>query len=210
MQPVLVYISAWAKDFQSYTSTPVGSPGFNIYNGTCTTDVDHAVIVVGYNTSTAVPYWIVKNTWGTTWGDKGYMYIIMQDGFGKCGMLTVNPIYPVNYPTGPQTVAVKNAPNPRNAYPKGQWWKFYPGSTANACQNVINPCGMGTCSNSNGIAKCNCPGNYVEVQGAPTSRCVTSTPCQSGSVNPCGTGQCINVGDGSYICNCNQVSFLGH
>ena len=33
--------------------------------------VDHAVTLVGYNTT----HWFIKNSWGTGWGDKGYAYI---------------------------------------------------------------------------------------------------------------------------------------
>lgn len=35
----------------------------------------HAVLVVGYKTINNEPYWIVRNSWGTAWGDKGYFYM---------------------------------------------------------------------------------------------------------------------------------------
>ncbi|XP_078116265.1 cathepsin O isoform X1 [Sander vitreus] len=44
---------------------------------------NHAVLVVGYNTIGNVPYWIVQNTWGTTWGNEGYVYI--KIGGNVCG-----------------------------------------------------------------------------------------------------------------------------
>jgi len=47
---------------------------------------DHAVVVVGYGTSTAgVPYWIIRNSWGTTWGDKGYMLMDRRKA-NMCGI----------------------------------------------------------------------------------------------------------------------------
>lgn len=93
MQPVLVYISASSPDFQAYTSGPPGSDNFAVYDGNCSTEVDHSLVVVGYSVSGN--YWILKNTWPPTawndtqrgWGDRGYMYITMVDGPGKCGML---------------------------------------------------------------------------------------------------------------------------
>ncbi|XP_049897904.1 cathepsin O [Epinephelus moara] len=45
---------------------------------------NHAVLVVGYNTMGDVPYWIVQNSWGTTWGDEGYVYI--KIGGNVCGI----------------------------------------------------------------------------------------------------------------------------
>ncbi|XP_029962972.1 cathepsin O [Salarias fasciatus] len=45
---------------------------------------NHAVLVVGYDTTGNIPYWIVQNSWGTTWGNQGYVYIKM--GGNICGI----------------------------------------------------------------------------------------------------------------------------
>jgi len=38
-------------------------------------DLDHCVQLVGYNTTASSPYWIVKNSWSTTWGEDGYIFL---------------------------------------------------------------------------------------------------------------------------------------
>lgn len=47
--------------------------------------IDHAVIITGWGVSGGQEYWIVKNSWGTGWGENGYFRI----NFGLCGIGTV-------------------------------------------------------------------------------------------------------------------------
>jgi len=55
--------------------------------------IDHAVVVVGYNTTdTGLDYWIVKNSWNSTWGNEGYVYIAR--GSNMCG-IGMYPSYPI-------------------------------------------------------------------------------------------------------------------
>ncbi|EGD77231.1 cysteine protease [Salpingoeca rosetta] len=80
--PVAVAIEADTPSFQMYTS--------GVYSGPCGTQLDHAVLVVGYTDE----YWIVKNSWGASWGDQGY--IMMKRGVGAAGIcgITLDAMYP--------------------------------------------------------------------------------------------------------------------
>jgi len=46
--------------------------------------LDHGVAIVGYDTTAAAPYWIVRNSWGATWGESGYLRV--QYNKDTCGI----------------------------------------------------------------------------------------------------------------------------
>jgi len=73
---------------QSYTSGIIKPTA-----GECSkTSLDHAILIVGYGTEGSTPYWIVRNSWGLAWGEKGYFRIIR--GKGACG-LNAGVVFPV-------------------------------------------------------------------------------------------------------------------
>ena len=82
-QPVSVAIQADQKDFQLYNS--------GVFTGSCGTQLDHGVLLVGYGSETNEDYYVIKNSWGNTWGDNGYIKIgrgsQYNDGNGQCGVL---------------------------------------------------------------------------------------------------------------------------
>jgi len=47
-------------------------------------DSDHCVQLIGYNTTGTTPYWIIRNSWGTDWGENGFIYVAM--GSNLCGL----------------------------------------------------------------------------------------------------------------------------
>ncbi|CAI5534824.1 unnamed protein product [Closterium sp. Naga37s-1] len=100
--PAFPSLSSTSLHVQAYSSNGV----LNIYNGVCTTDVNHAVVVVGFNYTgpdLKGSYWIIKNSWYSTWGDRGFMYLAMTpDVRGKCGILSTPAMYPVYFPSGQQ------------------------------------------------------------------------------------------------------------
>lgn len=87
-QPVSVAIEADQSTFQLYKS--------GVLTAACGTNLDHGVLAVGYGTDSGLNYWTVKNSWGTSWGESGYIRLsrdVTQSG-GQCGILMGPPSYP--------------------------------------------------------------------------------------------------------------------
>jgi len=106
-QPVSVAIDANSMGFRFYRS--------GVYDGECTTTLDHGVLAVGFGDDakveaeeeevdrhwtlpprpdrTTTAYWLVKNSWGESWGDGGYIKMARhvgmkgEDSPGQCGIL---------------------------------------------------------------------------------------------------------------------------
>lgn len=86
MQPVSVAIEADGRDFQLYKS--------GVFTGKCGTNIDHGVLAVGYGSQNGEDYYLIKNSWGVTWGDAGYIKLARGDKFNGCGIL-LQASYPI-------------------------------------------------------------------------------------------------------------------
>ncbi|KAL2333505.1 hypothetical protein Fmac_014718 [Flemingia macrophylla] len=88
-QPVSVAIEASGRELQLYQS--------GVFTGRCGTGLDHGVVVVGYGSEHGQDYWLVRNSWGTGWGEDGYFKLqrnVRDTSTGKCG-IAVEASYPV-------------------------------------------------------------------------------------------------------------------
>jgi KDEL-tailed cysteine endopeptidase len=82
-QPVSIAIEADKSYFQLYSSGVLTS------STSCGTNLDHGVLIVGYGEENNIPYWLVKNSWGTSWGENGYVKIARSDSTNDAGVCGV-------------------------------------------------------------------------------------------------------------------------
>jgi cathepsin L len=86
-QPVAVAIDASRNSFQLYKS------GIYYESACSSSKLDHGVLAVGYGDNGSNQYWVVKNSWGTSWGQAGYIQM-SKNRSNNCGIATQ-----ASYPT---------------------------------------------------------------------------------------------------------------
>ncbi|XP_068667024.1 senescence-specific cysteine protease SAG39-like [Aristolochia californica] len=87
-QPISVAVDAGSKAFQFYAR--------GIFHGDCGNQLNHGVTLVGYGVEENSEHWLVKNSWGTQWGEAGYMRMKrnVSSKQGLCG-IAMKASYPV-------------------------------------------------------------------------------------------------------------------
>lgn len=114
-QPVSIAIKSECKTFQNYKE------GVLTEDGDCScrpSDVegclDHSVLLVGYDDEYDPPYWLIKNSWGSKWGEDGYVRVAQlnphdseSDSWGLFGLLAEGVVPWVAYN---RTEEVKDEP----------------------------------------------------------------------------------------------------
>lgn len=124
-QPVSVAIEADQRAFQLYAG--------GVFDGTCGTALDHGVLAVGYGSQAGQDFWVIKNSWGPAWGDRGFIKLArnldaaraaaanVSAAAGQCG-IALQASYPVkdgpNPPPGPPGPG-PDPPGPKPPKPPG-------------------------------------------------------------------------------------------
>lgn len=82
-RPISIAIEADQKDFQLYKT--------GVFTGACGVKLDHGVLLVGYGNEFSDDFYLIKNSWGNSWGDAGYIKLgrgkQYNGGDGQCGLL---------------------------------------------------------------------------------------------------------------------------
>jgi C1A family cysteine protease len=78
--PLSIHVDAALASFQLYTHGIYDDPKCDPHI------LDHAVVLVGWGFEGERTFWIVRNSWGVTWGEKGYINILCKNNI--CGVLS--------------------------------------------------------------------------------------------------------------------------
>merc|ERR1719357_991667 len=149
--PVAVAIEADQQAFQFYKS--------GIFSDTCGTNLDHGVLAVGY----ADGYYIVKNSWGTTWGDQGYIKLARNIGQrgGQCGILLS-----ASFPT--ECSSLSPGPTPPQPTPTPKPGADAYADPAKGCMSGETPLSLANVAGSTCSAECVaglCPDSPSHIMG---------------------------------------------
>jgi hypothetical protein len=166
--PVSVAIEADQFGFQHYHG--------GVFDGMCGDRLDHGVLVVGYTDD----YWIVKNSWGATWGDNGY--IQMKRGVKKSGIcgIAMQPSYPEATSVAAPPNSHYEDPNPNGCQSDEEDVQItgLQGSFCSPSCSASSPCPSDVPSGTTARPEC-----VLEKQGSssPTNCALICNPAAQGS-----------------------------
>jgi cysteine peptidase B len=189
-----IAIAVDATSWQTYTG--------GILSNCQSQQLDHGVLLVGFESSGSQPYWIVKNSWGKSWGENGYIRLAfgsnqcLINNYPTSSIVNGSGPAPTSGPAGP-TSAPANTPAPTSS-----------GATFTQVQCSDAACSVGCQSNTFPQNTC----LQLQGGGSATATCTAtalnmnvytfSTDCTGFSVpesNP--INQCVQDESGSYFEN---------
>ncbi|CAI5521040.1 unnamed protein product, partial [Closterium sp. Naga37s-1] len=171
-QPIIANVEADQLSFINYQGGFVYADPDCFANGV----VNHIVLLVGYSTVGVTPYFILQNTWGSTWGEGGFMQMAIEAGNGICGINTTPALYPVVAgshpcqpinPCGSGKCSNRAGKSKCTCAPGFTTAKNIDGSETcipvHVCaMSAANPCQVGTCLDDGaGGYNCLCPPGFV-------------------------------------------------
>ncbi|KAL5972927.1 hypothetical protein ACLOJK_039733 [Asimina triloba] len=168
-QPVSVGLCGSERAFELYSQ--------GIFNGPCSTSLDHAGLLVGFGSQNGVDYLFMKNSWGKSWGMDGFIHMLRSGGNseGVCGIYKLAS-YPVK--TSPNPPAPPPSPTPTRC----SLLTYCPaGSTCCCTSSIFGICFSWSCCGLDSAVCCKdrrycCPHDYPN--------CDTTTKhCLKGSGN---------------------------
>ena len=164
--PVSVAIEADQQSFQGYKG--------GVLTAACGTKLDHGVLAVGYGVDGGTEYWIVKNSWGATWGESGYIRLGRgtAGAAGECG-IAAQPSYPIAGAAPPPSPPSPPAP----------------------------PAPPGPAGGEYGAPPCPAGEKAVQITGVSGSYCApscsASSPCPAAPAGAAAQPQCVVETNGS-------------
>jgi cysteine peptidase B len=192
-----ISIGVDATSWQTYTS--------GIMTNCISSQVDHGVLAVGFDNANSPPYWIIKNSWGATWGEEGFIRV--QKGTDQC-LITSNACSskvgsgpgPVP-PTPPTPPSPPTPPTPPT--PSGKTFTQYVCNDffcTSGCQG--NTFSQDTClqTESGGSAIVTCSSEELKIRSYSSADCSGSSTTSKEPID-----QCLADNSGTYVYNtCNN------
>ncbi|KAI1701495.1 papain family cysteine protease domain-containing protein [Ditylenchus destructor] len=175
-----------ASDFQHYVS--------GIYSNANCPSTNHALLIVGYGTNANGSYWIAKNSWGTGFGEAGY--VLIQRGVNTCSVASYIQSGIIGTPNLSNDVA-----SPQNCtinYTDGT-----SASMASGCQFCNGQSKVRTCWNG-GWSELYCPnGATCQSTGTCAASCVgpSTTPSPTTTAASCTLSPGNTLPSGCQFCN---------